>query len=723
MGQIMSSTQTILKLVDQAANAGKTLDPTDPSAIEALQEMLDQIVSQIEQDDCRPSEILDQVKEQTTDADQLLRKMLENKVSDAEQANQTISNVISALHGLIEQSSESQHDAALKEPAEQAPHAPTQPNQNPAEQTPTDNPKENRTDEKAESSEEAAQPMPVDEDDIPLLLDFITESNEHIESAEAGLLELEDRPRDTEVLNQIFRAFHTIKGMAGFLNLTQIGSLAHSAENLLDMARKGELVLTGNNTDLVFASIDTIKKMMATLAEAIEAGEPVPSQPGLDTLLDKLKAAAEGATEQPLTRQDDEQMDKLLGRQQSQGSFESSASSIKSKTKSFSGDEKIKVSTKRLDNLINMAGELVIAQLMVTEQITGTLAGEHELIRKTTHQSKIVRELQELSMAMRMVPIRGVFQKMARLVRDLSHKFDKKINFVTSGDDTELDRSIVDKIADPLVHMVRNSLDHGIEPADQRAKAGKSPTGTLELRAFHQAGNIVIEIEDDGKGLDRQKILKKAVDQGIVEPDQELPDEEIFKLIFHAGLSTAKEITSVSGRGVGMDVVKKNIEALRGRIDVASTPGKGSVFTIRMPLTLAIIDGQVIKIGSERYIIPINSIVKSLKPTAQQLSSVSGRAEMINVRGDLIPLVRLYKLFRIAPTTEDPTEALIVVVEEDGRKCGLLVDELLGQQQVVIKNLGEGLGAVAGISGGAIMGDGKISLILDVPGLIQLSQN
>ncbi len=271
--------------------------------------------------------------------------------------------------------------------------------------------------------------------------------------------------------------------------------------------------------------------------------------------------------------------------------------------------------------------------------------------------------------------------------------------------------------------MIRNSIDHGIESKEEREKTGKNPVGHVELRAFHQAGNIVIEIQDDGKGLNKERILEKAVNIGIVESGQELTDEETFKLIFHAGLSTAQKVTSVSGRGVGMDVVRKNIESLNGKIDINSTPGKGTTFTIRLPLTLAIIDGQIVKVGQERYIIPINSIINSFRPSEMQISTVQNKGEMVLVRGELIPLIRLYKLFDVIPANENPVESLLVIVENDTNKFSLLVDELLDQQQVVIKNIGDGLGKVKGISGGAIMGDGKISLILDVPGLIELAKN
>jgi two-component system chemotaxis sensor kinase CheA len=281
----------------------------------------------------------------------------------------------------------------------------------------------------------------------------------------------------------------------------------------------------------------------------------------------------------------------------------------------------------------------------------------------------------------------------------------------------------VEAISDPLVHMVRNSIDHGIEAPEDRVKAGKPKSGQLRLKAYHQAGNIVIDISDDGRGLNKSRILKKAVANGLVREGQELSDQEIFKLIFAAGLSTAEKITDISGRGVGMDVVKRNVEALRGRIDIASIEGKGSTFSIRLPLTLAVIDGQVIRVGNQRYIIPITSIDQTIQPRSEQLSSVQNRGEMCMVRGQLLPLFRLYRLFAVKPQSEDPTKALLVIVQDDHKRCCLLVDELLGQQQVVIKSLGEALGQVPGISGGAILGDGNVSLILDIPGLIHLAQS
>ncbi len=695
----MQNSDKLTSLIEQAACSINMLNPTDMPEIESLQKILDQINQAIDEIGDGPAQILAQAKGTTFDAAGVLQKILQHQVQDTAQSIDAVSQAVCTLQSLIDQVT--QDSAVVDLPAAQA-----------------------DTSEDVETvPQEAAVIL---EEDVPLVLDFITESNEHIESAEAGLLELETKPDDEEVLNQIFRAFHTIKGMAGFLNLTDIGLLAHSAENLLDLARKGELALADKNTDVIFESIDMLKKMFADLKESVEAGKAVPLQKYLPQLLEKLKSSAQGQSlaaslDTPQGQKKDEKLDEILtAKDEPKTRYTASQENVKIKT--HTSDEKIKVSTARLDNLINMTGELVIAQLMVDEETSTKITSEHELNSKVTHQGKIVRELQELSMSMRMVPIAGVFQKMARLVRDLSHKADKKISFSTQGEETELDRSIVDKVADPLVHMVRNSVDHGIESPQQRAEAGKNPTGQIELRAFHRAGNIVIEIEDDGKGLDKEQILKKAIDNGIVEAGQELSDKEIFKLIFHAGLSTAQKVTSVSGRGVGMDVVRKNIKSLRGKVDISSIRGKGTTFTIRLPLTLAIIDGQIVKVGDDRYIIPINSIVRTLRPKANQLSSVQNRGEMVMVRGMLLPLVRLYKLFATVPTIEDPTKSLLVIVEEDNKKCCLLTDELLGQQQVVIKNLGEGLGKIKGVSGGAIMGDGKISLILDIPCLMELAQ-
>ena len=634
------------------------------------------------------------------------------------------------------------------------------------------------------AKEKQDQGMTFESEDMPLLEDFVVESNEHVESAEVALLELENTPENKELLNQIFRAFHTIKGLAGFLGLSDIGALAHSAENLLDLARKDQLTLIGDYVDVTFESIDSLKKLIEELDEAIKNNSPYVGSENTQQLIAKLDSLCDTTTKKPSKKtakpkqksqaakketvkseespKDEEKEIKAATKEEAfLSSFTETPETETARTedpepavpeaavpeteaaKEFSAadqktppraageskaaknkiaSDKIKVSTNRLDYLVNTVGELVIAQLMLSEDIHNNTSCDSNLLRKITHQGKIVRELQELSMSMRMVPICEVFQKMNRLARDLSRKADKNIVIEIEGEETELDRTLVDKIADPLVHMVRNSVDHGIEMPEERAKKGKNETGTLALRAFHQSGKIIIEVEDDGKGLDKERILTKALDLELIEKGQDLSDEEIFKLIFHPGFSTAQKVTSVSGRGVGMDVVKKNIESLRGKVSISSTMGKGTKFTIQLPLTLAIIDGQIVKVGQERYIIPINSISYSFKPLPDQIFSICDKDETVMVQDQLYPLVRLYESFNIEPQTHNPCEALIVLVEDNNQKYCLLVDELLDQQQVVIKNLGEGMEETKGFTGGAIMGDGQVSLILDIPALIELTK-
>ncbi len=325
-------------------------------------------------------------------------------------------------------------------------------------------------------------------------------------------------------------------------------------------------------------------------------------------------------------------------------------------------------------------------------------------------------------MTMRMVPVRPTFQKMARLVRDLSHKSGKEVELVVSGEDTELDRSVVDRIGDPLIHIIRNSMDHGLEEREQRVATGKPAVGRLDLRAFHRGGSIHIELEDDGKGLDRKAIMAKAAEKGLVNGDgSEMSDREIYNLIFLPGFSTAKKVTDISGRGVGMDVVRKNIEALRGSVELSSEPGRGTKISMRLPLTLAIIDGMIIGVGREDYIVPTLSVIESLRPTPGMVHTITGRGEMLNMRGSLIPLFRISRLLDIRNAIERPTEALAMIVEDQGQRVALLVDRLVGQQQVVIKSMGEGLGKIEGISGGAIMADGRVGLILDISGIVRIA--
>jgi two-component system chemotaxis sensor kinase CheA len=335
---------------------------------------------------------------------------------------------------------------------------------------------------------------------------------------------------------------------------------------------------------------------------------------------------------------------------------------------------------------------------------------------------RITSELQKISMSMRMIPIGQTFRKMVRLVRDLSRKSKKVVQLYLEGEETEIDRNMVETIYDPLVHLVRNSMDHGLELPQERQAQGKPAEGQLWLRAYHKGGNVIIEIEDDGRGLDRERILAKARSRGLVDQGDQLTASEIDSLIFEPGFSTAEQITEVSGRGVGMDVVRQTIERLHGKIEINSRPGEGCLFTLRMPLTLAIIDGLVVQVSHERYIVPAVAVRETLRPSEEDYFTVQGQGEVIRVRRQLIPLLRLHRLFKVGQADLHPTQALVMVVEYEGKQRGLLVDDILGKQEVVIKSLGEVFQKIKGLAGGTILGDGRVGLILDLAGLFALGQ-
>jgi two-component system chemotaxis sensor kinase CheA len=341
------------------------------------------------------------------------------------------------------------------------------------------------------------------------------------------------------------------------------------------------------------------------------------------------------------------------------------------------------------------------------------------LLGDLSQLAHITSEVQRTAMALRMIPISQLFHRTARVLRDLSRKAGKPVELETSGEDTELDKTIIEELADPLMHMVRNAVDHGIEPREVREAAGKSPMARVRVAACHQGGQVVVEVSDDGRGLDREAILKKARQKGFIEDGAHLSDDEVLNLIFKPGFSTADQVTDVSGRGVGMDVVRKHIQKLRGRVDIQSKTGRGATFFLRLPLTLAIIEGLVVLVGTHRYIIPLFAVKEMFRPTPDSLATVQGRDEMALVRGRLLPVVRLYRRFGVQPRSEDPCQGVLVVSECAGRPFCLLVDDLVGKQEVVIKNLGESLKNIAGIAGGAILGDGRVGLILDMDGVFR----
>jgi two-component system chemotaxis sensor kinase CheA len=381
----------------------------------------------------------------------------------------------------------------------------------------------------------------------------------------------------------------------------------------------------------------------------------------------------------------------------------------------------IRVSVEKIDELMNTVGELVITQAMLS-QLGQKLEGpDAEQFRSSlANLERNMRGLQESVMRVRMLPISFVFSRFPRMARDLAQRLGKQIDLKLTGQETELDKTVMEKIGDPLVHLVRNSIDHGVEMPDVRVAKGKPAVGTVHLDAYHRGGNIAVEVSDDGAGLDKERILAKAKSRGLVGANDILTDEQIHDLIFLPGFSTAEKTTDVSGRGVGMDVVRRNVNELGGKIEIKSFAGKGSKFLITLPLTLAIVDGQSVAVGGETYIVPLVSIVESMQLKPTQVSRLAGsRNEVISFRGDYLPIIRLHEVFGVEPRSRALHEGLIVVAEGDGRRVGLFVDDLLGQQQVVIKSLETNYGRIDGVSGATILGDGSVSLILDLPGLIR----
>ncbi len=394
-------------------------------------------------------------------------------------------------------------------------------------------------------------------------------------------------------------------------------------------------------------------------------------------------------------------------------------------TKAATKVSSIRVDLDRIDRLVNMVGELVITQSMLSQQ-TNDLPTEKmpNMVRGLEELALHTRELQESVMAIRMQPVKSVFSRIPRLVRDLSNKLGKKVVLNTVGENTEVDKTVIEEISDPITHMIRNSLDHGLEGPEERTKAGKAETGEITLSAEHRGGRIVITIADDGRGINRQAVLSRALERGLITDASQLSDDEIDNMIFAPGFSTAEQVTDISGRGVGMDVVRRNIQALGGRVSIQSTPGKGSRFTMTLPLTLAVMDGMIVQAGGEKYVIPIPNIVESLRPERDALKRLPNGQKLVRIRGHYIPLCPLYQVFNIPNARKDPAKALVVLVEsEEFGTVGIVVDELIGQQQVVIKSLENNYRPVNGISAATILGNGKVAPILDIEAVYRIAQS
>ncbi|MDK1288988.1 chemotaxis protein CheA [Pseudoalteromonas umbrosa] len=680
---------------------------------------------------------------------------------------------------------------------------------------------------------------------------FFEESFEGLDAMEAELLNLEPGKEDSETINTIFRAAHSIKGGSGTFGFVSVSDFTHVLETLLDQIRDGQRTLTAEHVNLLLKSVDCVRGLLGALQaeeepdlsesnelkarfEAIlggESAEEAEGEPQEDTTqalqsttyqidfkpephlfktgneplymfselaeLGQLEVTAfhdgipdflefdpedcflhwrffltTSKPEQAISEifewveddadikieacgglfEDDTNTTEEINTSEAADLPDSSAvaevsapeikaeaspkadeniAAVQKKVESAKNTKKsadstatsIRVGIDKVDSLINMVGELVITQAMLSQigdqEITeSSIAALQEGLTQLAHNT---RDLQENVMRIRMLPISFVFSRFPRLVRDTSQKLNKQVELKLVGEQTELDKTVMEKLSDPMVHLVRNSLDHGLETPEERIANGKDPVGTVTLNAFHQGGNIVIEIMDDGKGLDTEKIRSKAITNGLISESDDLSVEEVNELIFMPGFSTADSVSDISGRGVGMDVVRRNIQALNGSVEVTSKQGVGSTFTIRLPLTLAILDGQLVQVATHTYIIPLISIVESLQIDISKVSKVGKGLEVLRLRDEYIPILRLYDIFSHQGAREELDKTLLVVVESDNYKIGLLVDDLLAQQQVVIKSLEANYQKVDGISGATILGDGTVSLIIDISGLIKLS--
>jgi two-component system chemotaxis sensor kinase CheA len=583
---------------------------------------------------------------------------------------------------------------------------------------------------------------------------FLAEIADLVDDVERKALGLASDPKGIESVNDIFRAIHTIKGNSGFFGYAYLESACMNLESALDKARRGEVPLNEALANLVIERVDRIRAAIASVILVDESGRSL-GQPGgqarmpessgnagsesgaympLGEILVDMGAVREEDVKQALEQQekpigeilvdsglaDPTQVARALDIQAASGSRGADASE-RASVEDIQRKE-IRVDTTKLDKLFELVGELITAESMVLN--SPDLAGlklDH-FSKSFSGLNKISRDIQETVMMVRMIPLEGIFHKMTRLVRDLSRKFGRPVDFRSSGAETEMDKNVIEQISDPLVHILRNAIDHGLESPERRAALGKDPTGTIHLDARYEGSEIWISIKDDGAGLDREKIFAKAVERGMIKAESAagMADKDIWALIFEPGFSTAAKVTEVSGRGVGMDVVKKNLEKIRGKVDILTAPGEGTEFILKIPLTMAIIEGITVRAGGNFYSIPLGDILEFFKVSPAQLTATERGEMAVTLRGSVMPLVKLGEVFKIPGATLDPAEGIIIVVHSAGRKACILIDEVVGNQQIVVKSLSEYLGKVEGISGCSILGDGTVSFIIDTGKLLSL---
>ena len=560
-------------------------------------------------------------------------------------------------------------------------------------------------------------------DDLTLQL-FFEEAAEAVRDLEEGLLRIEHGPQDGETLNRILRGVHTLKGSGAMLGFEVIVRFAHVLEDALLELRGREDAPAAKTMNTYLAAADVLRDLLQgardrdgreverldevtaglrALGGTPQAAAPGPAQAGIETCFEIFGDPEAVSIE-------------AVGDGTSREGGEPEAAPGEAAT--------IRVATERVDRLVDLVGELVITQSMVAKSVSTLPANRGaELEGAVAEMGRHVRALQDRVMAVRMLPIRVAFGRVRRAVRDLAQTLGKQVELNTSGEDTELDKSVIEQISDPLLHLARNAVDHGIESPEARRLAGKAEAGRLGLRAYQQGGGIYVEISDDGCGLDRARILATAAAAGLLPEQDRLTDEQVFDLIFRPGFSTAERVTEVSGRGIGMDVVKRNVGLLGGSIAIHSERGRGTTFKLKLPLTLAILDGQTLRAAGQTYILPLASIVESARARGGDFRVLPGGGEVMTIRGEAVSVFHLARLVGSSAGSDEPGLGLVVIVEDEGRRIGLAVDELLDQQQVVIKSLEANFRKLEGIAGATVLGDGRVALILDVPGLVALGRS
>ncbi|NLO18842.1 MAG: chemotaxis protein CheA [Ignavibacteria bacterium] len=562
----------------------------------------------------------------------------------------------------------------------------------------------------SQSSEEFGIESLVSEN---MLEQFLSGAQEFLDLTEKNLLILEKEPERENLVRESFGFIHSLKGNAGFMGLNEIEEISSEIETILDSIRNNQLDIDQNIVTILLSNIEQIRNRVEEISGRL--GKSDESAPKV-----KEHIVEEAVKKEPEIKEIS--LEKAPVKEEKPKA--APAVKVKAPLQMQTIQRKdIRVETSKIDKLFDLVGELITIESMVTNS-SDLIGLELQNFNKSANMlNKITRELQEISMSIRMMPLEGHFNKMKRLVRDVSIKMNKKVNLIVSGQETEMDKNVIDEIADPLVHILRNSIDHGVESPEQRIASGKDEVGNVSLSARYEGNEILIIVEDDGAGISRDIILRKAQEKGILKtPPESLSDKEVFALVFEPGFSTSKTVTDISGRGVGMDVVRKNIEKLRGSVDVSSVEGKGSKFTLRIPLTLAIMESMLIRVGDSKFALPILAIRESFRPNPNSITVTMDGLEVAKVRQEILPIIRIHELLGLESDSEKLHEGILIIIEARERKVCLFADEIVGQQQAVIKGLSDYIGKVPGITGCMILADGGIGLILDIESLIDMAE-